>query len=93
MALMRSWTRGVLRIIVQTCVEASRLREDLADIINIAIEELLRKRFELPGFTALFRSDRTARATVNRSFYDRISQALGSPTKARIDPLFDSFRV
>jgi hypothetical protein len=95
MALVRSWMgvsafdREALRIIVKACVEASRVREDLADIINVAIEELLRKRFELPGFTTLFRAARTARATVNRSFYDRMSQALDPPTKARIDSLFD----
>jgi hypothetical protein len=70
-------------------VEASRVREDLADIINIAIEELLRKRFELPGFTTLFRAARTARATVNRSYHGRISQALEPQTRARIDALFD----
>jgi TnpA family transposase len=84
-----AFDREALRIIVKACVEASRVREDLADIINIAIEELLRKRFELPGFTTLFRAARTARATVNRSFYDRISQALDPPTKARIDSLFE----
>jgi hypothetical protein len=95
MALVRSWMevsafdREALRIIVKACVEASRVREDLADIINIAIEELPRKRFELPGFTTLFRAARTARATVNRSFYDRINQALDPPTKTRIDSLFD----
>ena len=55
MALVRSWMgvsafdREALRIIVKACVEASRVREDLADIINVAIAELLRKRFELPG--------------------------------------------
>jgi hypothetical protein len=95
MALVRSWMgvsafdREALRIIVKACMEASRVREDLADIINVAIEELLRKRFELPGFTTLVRAARTARATVNRSFYDRMSQALDLRTKARIDSLFD----
>ena len=95
MASVRSWIgvsafdREALRIIVKSCVEASRVREDLADIINIAIEELLRKRFELPGFTTLFRAARTARATVNRSYYNRISQALDPQTRARIDALFD----
>ena len=53
MASVRSWMgvsafdREALRVVVKSCVEASRVREDLADIINIAIEELLRKRFEL----------------------------------------------
>lgn len=52
--LLREGDREALRIIVKACVEASRVREDLADIINVAIEELLRERFELPGFTTLF---------------------------------------
>jgi hypothetical protein len=87
MALVRSWMgvsafdREALRIIVKASVEASRVREDLADIINVAIEELLRKRFELPGFTTSFPAARTARATGNRSLYDRVSQALNPPTK------------
>ena len=95
MALVRLWTgvsafdRNALKIVIQSCVEASRVREDLADIINIAIEELIRKRYELPRFTTLFRAARTARATVNRSYYRRISEALDVPTKTRIDSLFD----
>ena len=95
MASVRSWMgvsafdREVLTIVVKPCVEASRVREDLADIVNVAIEELLRKRFELPGFTTLFLAARTARATVNRSYYSRISQALEPQTRAQIDALFD----
>ena len=95
MALVRSWTgvsafdRQALKTVVKSCVDASRVREDLADIINIAIEELLRKRYELPGFTTLFRAARTARSTVNQSYYNQISQALSFESKARIDGLFD----
>jgi hypothetical protein len=95
MALVRLWTgvsafdRNALKIVIQSCVEASRVREDLADIINIAIEELIRKRYELPGFTTLFRAARTARATVNRSYYRRVSEALDVPTRTRIDSLFE----
>jgi TnpA family transposase len=94
MALVRAWIgvsafdRAAFKTIVKSCVESSRVREDLADIINIAIEELLRKRYELPGFTTLFRAARSARATVNWSYYNRISQALESSTKVRIDVLF-----
>ena len=50
MALVRLWTgvsafdRNALKMVIQSCVEASRVREDLADIINIAIEELIRQR-------------------------------------------------
>ena len=95
MALIRSWTgvsafdREARKIVVRAAVEASRVREDLADIINIAIEELLRKRYELPAFSTLLRAARTARATVNRSYYTRISQALDSQTKTGLDALFE----
>ncbi len=84
MALIRSWTgvsafdREARKIVVKAAVEASRVREDLADIHHIAIEELLRKQYELPAFSTLLRAARTARATVNRSYYTRISQALDS---------------
>jgi hypothetical protein len=33
--------------------EAARTKEDLADLINVGIEELVRHSFELPGFTTL----------------------------------------
>src|SRR5208337_3352866 len=34
-------------------IEVSRGRDDLADIVNAAIEELARRRFELPAFSTL----------------------------------------
>lgn len=74
MVLVRSWLgvtpfgREARRVMVEASVWASRVREDLADIINTAIEELVRQRFELPAFSALMRAARTARATVNRGF-------------------------
>jgi hypothetical protein len=54
------------RIVVEASVAAARTRDDLADIINIAIEELIRHRYELPAFSTLERIARTARSTVNR---------------------------
>jgi histone H3/H4 len=62
MVLVRSWLgatpfdRNARRVMVEASVHASRVREDLADIINTAIEELVRQRFELPAFSALMRA-------------------------------------
>ena len=36
-------------------IEASRGRDDLSDIVNAAIEELARRRFELPAFGTLLK--------------------------------------
>jgi hypothetical protein len=45
--------KPVLSIAVRLAAERM---EDLADIINVAIEELIRQSFELPGFTTLLRA-------------------------------------
>jgi Domain of unknown function (DUF4158) len=95
MALVRSYVgvgafdRKAQKIMLKACVEASRFREDLADIINVAIEELVRQRYQLPGFSTLFRGARTARATVNRGYYAQITSALDEVTKDRLAPLFE----
>jgi hypothetical protein len=39
------------QVVVETCLQAARTRDDLPDIINMAIEELIRQRFELPAFS------------------------------------------
>ena len=95
MDLVRSWVgvsaydRDARRAMLKACVEISRVREDLADIVNFAIEELVRQRYELPGFSTLFRGARTARATVNRGYYARIARSLDPSAKERINQLFD----
>ena len=73
--LVRSWVgvsafdHQARHMMVKACVDISRVREDLADIVNFAMEELIRQKYELPAFSALLRAARTARATVNRILY------------------------
>jgi hypothetical protein len=55
--------------LTQGCPRRAHAREDLADIINVAIEELVRQRFELPGFTTIQEEAQRGRAEVNRVFY------------------------
>ncbi len=74
---------------LKACVEASRIREDLADIINVAIEELVRQRYELPAFSTFLRAAITSRSTVNRGNYSRITKALDFNAKDRIQSLFE----
>jgi hypothetical protein len=61
--------------------------EDLADIINVDIEELIRSSFELPGFTTLHEAAKRGRAEVNRSLYRRVSDAIGLEGHKAIDTL------
>jgi hypothetical protein len=52
-------------IIESAAREAAQTKHELADIINVVIEQLIRQRFELPGFSTLFRTARRIRAQVN----------------------------
>nr|WP_289113913.1 Tn3 family transposase [uncultured Halomonas sp.] len=67
--------------------EAATTKQDLADIINVVIEELVRQRFELPGFSTLQRSARQARSTVNTGYFRTLSAGLTAQQKQEFDRL------
>ncbi len=68
--------------------EAARTKEDLADLINVGIEELVRQEIELPGFTTLQEAAQRGRAAVNRRFYAQVYDALGAEGRQQIDRLW-----
>jgi hypothetical protein len=68
--------------------EAAFTKEDLADIINVAVEELVRQGFELPGFTTIQEEAQRGRAEVNRGFYTQVYDALGAEGRQQIDRLW-----
>src|SRR3546814_3732006 len=69
----RRHTRCALVTGVQTCALPI-----LEDIINVLIEELVRQKFELPGFTQLVRAARAARNAVNTAIFKSITEQLRS---------------
>jgi hypothetical protein len=58
-----------------------------ASFINIAIEELVRQRYELPAFRTLRDQAQRAMAAINREFFDRVCRALGEDRCLMIDRL------
>lgn len=60
------------RIIVKSMAQASQTKNDLADIINVAIEELVHHRYELPVFNTLVRAAKRVRGIVDRDFYRQV---------------------
>jgi len=68
-------------------VEACYTKDVLADIINAAIEELIRQRYELPGFSTLHRAAMEARARINGDFYQNIYDSLPPEQKRRLQKL------
>lgn len=75
-------------LLASVVCDAALTKEDLADIINVAIEELVRVRYELPGFTTIVKAARRGRAKVNRTLFRRVSSALGAEGALRLDRFF-----
>ncbi|HEY9641541.1 MAG TPA: Tn3 family transposase [Coleofasciculaceae cyanobacterium] len=63
-------------------------KHDLVDLMNIAIEELVRQRYELPGFTTLERLARSVRSAANKSLFSQVFESLTAGEQAQIDGLF-----
>lgn len=69
------------KVAVHASLEAATTRDDLVDIVNVAIEELIRHRYELPGFSSLVRIARAARTRVNGGFHQQVYEKLSSSSK------------
>jgi len=69
-------------------LQAAQTKQELADIINVLIEELVQRRFELPSYTDLYRMSSNARATVNERIYKSVTGPLSEAVIARLDGLF-----
>jgi hypothetical protein len=68
-------------------MQAAHTKQELPDIINVLIEELVQRRYELPGFTFLFRLCRRCRNTVNDLIYKSIADGLAPETIERLDDI------
>jgi hypothetical protein len=81
------WGEQGQQIMGDACREAARTREDLADIINVAIEELVRQRHELPAFSSLLRCAQNARAEINRNYHAQVYGGLSGTAKKQLQAL------
>lgn len=71
----------------EQALQSAVTKQELPDIINVLIEELIQRRFELPSFSYLFRLARTSRATVNDRIYKAVSSSLPPEIVRRIDAI------
>jgi len=60
--------------------QAAQTKDNPADLINVALDVLVKKGCELPGYTTLDLATKTIRARVNKSFFTAVA--------GRIDPAF-----
>jgi len=85
---IKPYDRQARRLIVEAMTDAARTKDEPADLINSAIEELVRRRRELPTFDTLKRAALHVRAVVSRRYYREITRALNGEAVSRIDRMF-----
>jgi hypothetical protein len=71
------------------CREAAKTQDDLADIINVALEELVRQRYELPAFSTILRAARTARTEINHRYHNQVRESLSDEALQKLSSLLN----
>ena len=77
-------------IIIRAIGAAARTKDEPSDLINVAIEELIRQHYELPAFSTLVRASNRIKVSVYRSFYRQIHTLLSEESRNKIDKLLES---
>lgn len=77
------------KIAASAMADAANTKDDLADIVNVALEELIRQKYELPVFRTLLIEAKAARATANHNYYQMISALLKIEAEIMIDHFFE----
>ncbi len=67
--------------------QVAQTKQDLADIINVIIEELIRQRFELPAFSRLNRIAQRVRNEVNEQYFKSLTDPLTPEMLTRFDAM------
>jgi hypothetical protein len=79
--------RLVRHIAAEAVYQAAQVMDNPADLINVAIDALMRQRVEVPAFSTLDRLVRRVRTLVNRQLFEQILARLSIDEQARLDTL------
>ncbi|MBW8482621.1 Tn3 family transposase [Actinomadura parmotrematis] len=63
---------------------AVQSKDDPADLINVALEELVRQRCELPGYSTLDTMAASIRTEVNTGFFQTVAERLDAGARSRL---------
>ena len=85
---VQPFSQAARQVMVAAMEAVVETQHDLVDLINVALEELVRARFELPGFSTLERTARDIRAANNDKLYQSVSDALVGAEQMQLSELF-----
>jgi len=81
------WGTGASRLAIKAVSEAAETKDNPADLINVALEMLIKERYELPAFSTLDRLVRRVRTVVNQRYFEDVFNRLSPEETARLDAL------
>jgi TnpA family transposase len=81
------YDRKAQTAIATAIAQAAEVMEYPADLINVAVEELVKERYELPAFSTLDRLVGHIRTVVNNRLFGRITNAMTPIQQAFVDDL------
>jgi len=75
------------RLLAIVVADAAKTKDHPADLINVAIEELVKERYELPAFSTLDRLIRHIRSMVNNRLFTQVAERLSVTEQLYLDKL------
>nr|WP_254904535.1 DUF4158 domain-containing protein [Bacillus thuringiensis] len=79
--------KDALHVATKAIYNASHVMDHPPDLINVAIEELIKERYELPAFSTLDRLVRRVRTLVNNRLCHTVMSQLSKQEKYKLDEL------
>lgn len=90
---VKSFNQTALHLAVSAVNESATVMDNPADLMNVAIAELIKNRYELPGFNTLNRLVRRVRNLVNQSLFQLVLSRLNNDYQQRLLDLLDNHPV
>jgi TnpA family transposase len=84
---VKQYDKPAQRLIAIAIAVSAEVKDHPADLINVAIEELVKERYELPAFSTLDRLVGHIRHQVNNRLFSRISTGLSQIEQIYLDQL------
>jgi hypothetical protein len=84
---VKSYLHGGKEIALKIAMESATVHNYPADIINRVLEELMRKRYELPAYSQIDRLVKKTRHRTNQEIFNRVQKQLADTIKKKFDKL------
>jgi TnpA family transposase len=84
---VKQYSKTAQKLIAKLVADAAQVKDHPADLINVAIEELVKERYELPAFSTLDRLIGNIRSMVNNRLFRIVSESLSISEQIYLDQL------